>query len=710
MTYEAPIMLLLDTDTVLDHGRIRRSVADIREKGFDTVCIEFRNCLYDAFDPQGYGAFEAAAREADALGLKVVQIVPSPGQQGVKDRPEERQRWLVEHAAVVSGGRFEAMIEEPGFGGSGATRPRLIGLRQAFLVERNGEETRMIRFADVTGELDWRLELDALPRVVGTCAACPGDGELLLYAEYGVDVLDFDSPSAYAELDRQAAVFAGLPVAGFAMDEFGTGTRAKDVYHAGPHFLAAFRARYGYELTDKLPLLLHEDVEGGAGKVRFDYYNLTMELTYALQKHAREAFARTHGTGLFAGFHHTWWGEGNSGDLWAGNLDYFRLTDNLSGGFVDAQYDAERTMTSMTLLAESIAKYSSTGIPYNMCWDRYPTPEKMDAYHRLLAVRGVRWIAHTYGRSGEFGPGYPEHRTWPLTEACTRLEKEFQRFIGRAVSRPKVAMLYLWESVAGMNDENMHYHRMSMKALLDKLLLRHIEVDVAPSFETAYGKYDTLLVPWPVMLPEAAWNALQSYAAEGGKVIFMGPPANCTTEGRDIREEFEQLTGARVVPYMAGIPYEGEHEYVAWDMWFTDKRIPMRCYPLTLQDGEPIMEAGGRVLGVRKGSVEYFAFELPLTAAFDEVLDRLAAYRELDLPEGMYCKTAYEGEDTAVLTLTGRWDAKLHAAFRFRGNEIDIRDGSIAGIKFRGDRVIAIIGDTGGSVYVNGRPFEGGAD
>lgn len=72
---------------------------------------------------------------------------------------------------------------------------------------------------------------------------------------------------------------------------------------------------------------------------------------------AREKFEEKYGKDLFIGFHHTWWGEGNSGDLWAGNIDYFRLCKALTGGFVDAQYDTERTMLSMTQLAESIARY-----------------------------------------------------------------------------------------------------------------------------------------------------------------------------------------------------------------------------------------------------------------------------------------------------------------------------------------------------------------
>jgi len=697
MMVQAPIMLLLDTDMVMEPERIRAAVADIQDKGFDSICIEFRNCMYNGFDRAGYDAFAIAALEAAARGLKVVQILSGPGRDWLKRYPEHRRKLLVEYRGQVLDGKFRLLADSDKLGG---IRAKFAGIEKVFLVNREAGGSRIVQATDITSEFEYVSEMNAVPELSGKYGE---DGEILLYARYHDDEVDWASPFIMDTFEAQAALYEGLPISGYAMDEFGTGTHAPGVYHAGRGFLGSFRERWGYDLLDKLYLLQNEAVGESAGKVRFDYYKLTMEHTYAIQSGVKERFAARYGQGLFAGFHHTWWGEGNSGDLWAGNMDYFRLADNLSGGFVDAQYDAERTMTSMTMLAESIAKYSETGVAYNMCWDRNPTPEKMDYYHRLLSVRGVHWVAHTYGRSGEFGPGYPDHRTWGDVSACTSRESIFQFFIGAARSRPKIALLYVWESTAYVSDSFMHYHRMSMKALLDKLLDRHIEVDVIPTFETDLRKYEAVLVLWPTMLPEATWQALRSFADSGGKLVFMGPPAQCTVEGRELSGEFESLIGASIVARGEGVSpsYPGEHEYIAWDMWFTDQKIDMRCYPLKPVDGIATVLQGDDVLGVRKGNVDYYAFEVALTPYCDPLLDSLLIYRELALSDCVRSKVSYEGDELAVITLTGRWDSLVEESFMFRGSEVTVRGGVLVGLKWKGDVVVGIVGEYG-EVVVNG--------
>lgn len=661
--FAAPIMLLLDTNFVLDHARLRSAVADIGDKGFDTVCLEFRNSMYDEYDPQGKAAMRIVAEETQRLGLLFVKIMPMPGSNIVSKHPEARQVWAVEQKAIVSDGRFSLALRSPGAAAFSPTEPVFAGIAKAFAIERD-ERSAIVRADDVTERIVYTVDTHSVLTVTGTCDA---DGELLVYAAYAVDCLDFAFPRFCSAVDSYLEQYEDLPLDGYAIDEFGAGNRSADSYMIGSHFLREFKGKNGYELTDKLYLLKHEAAGECAGRTRYDYYRLTLDQTYRIQKYVKDSYTRRYGGELFGGFHSTWWGESNSGDLWAGNIDYFRLTDNLSGGFVDAQFDAERTMTSMTLLAESLAKYSETGVAYNMCWDRDTTLEKLDVYQRLLAVRNVRWVGHAYGSPGPFGPGYPDHSTWAHTRLCVTREKRFQALFGGAVTRPKVAMMYVWESAACLNDDYMHYHRLSMKALLDKLLHRHIEVDVVPTFETDLTRYEALIVLWPTMLPEAAWQAIERFAAFGGRLVFIGPPARCTTEGRDLRGEFAQLTGARSAEATSGKPYDGEYEYEARDLWFASGSIPMRCYPLQLADGTAGLRHGGELLGVCKRNVEYYAFELPLTPYFAALLDELA---EIDggpaLPAGIYAKTAYEGEDTVIALAAAAWDGRINDRLCFR--------------------------------------------
>jgi hypothetical protein len=253
------------------------------------------------------------------------------------------------------------------------------------------------------------------------------------------------------------------------------------------------------------------------------------------------------------------------------------------------------------------------------------------------------------------------------------------------------------------------------------MLLHHIEIDVVPTFEDELDRYEALIVLWPSMLPEAAWESVRRYAASGKRLIFIGPPAVCTTEGRDVRAEFEELTGAtpaadRAVDGRRGVAYSGEYEYVAWDLWFTSETIPMVCFPLAIRDdpsrGGPTAEArivhDGRTLGVRKGNVAYYAFELPLTPYFEPLLRELESLRDVALPPGALSKVAYDGDrdgDGAVLTLLPRWGGLVDAAFDFRGRRVSIRNGRSIGLRFAGGRVTDAIGEGGATIEVDGEPI-----
>jgi hypothetical protein len=700
--YAAPIMILVDTSFALDHERLRNAVTDMHHKGFDTICFEFRNCIFDEYDAAGQAAMKVVADRTKELGVRFVKIMPMIGLNLVKKYPEDRQVWAVEHRARVDGKRFSVHVKPLPNSGYIATEPSFRGIAKVFMVERDEHTGTITRAADITENVSYTIERNETIVLAGSFER---DGEILAYIAYQTDYIDFSFRHIRQSVDEYMELYDGLPLAGYAIDEFGTGSRQQDVYLIGDAFLHQFKSQYGYELLDKLYLLKNEAAGECAGKLRHDYYGLTLDNTYSLQKYVKGCYSEKYGSNLFGGFHSTWWGEGNSGDLWGGNIDYFRLTGNLSGGFVDAQFDAERTMTSMTMLAESLAKYSDTGIAYNMCWDRVPTPEKLDYYQRMLSVRNVRWVGHAYGSTGSFGPGYPEHGTWDQAGRVLSREKAMQAFMGSAVSKPKVAMMYIWESVAWFNNDLMHYHKLSMKALLDKMLQRHIEIDVVPTSDNDLQRFEALIVLWPTMMPESAWSAVKAYAASGKKLIFIGPPGQCTTEGRDIRTEFEALTGARAEEAHAGKRYAGEYEYVAWDLWFTQESIGMNSFPLEPLEGESLVLHGGDLLGVSSGNVKYYSFELPLTAYFDVTLAELESYREVELPDNLISKVSHDGE-TAVVTLTGRWGAPVDAAFDFMGNRIQIRGFGVAGVRLNAGTVVQAIGEEGTVIEVNGEPID----
>lgn len=695
--FSAPMMVLLDTSFTVDHERLRQAVNDIHDKGFDAICLEFRNSIYNEYDPQGKAAMKVISDETQKLGMKFVQTMPMPGPNIVKQYPQARQVWAFEHRGHVINKQFAITVKQLLSAGFINTEPYFYKVFKVFRIERDRQT--IVRAEDITDSISYSIEPNEVVVIKGTYEQ---DGEILVYAAYQTDHIDFAFTGIYQAVDEYIEQYAGLPLSGYAIDEFGTGSRVCDAYFIGAHFQKEFKEKYGYELSEKLYLLKNEAAGESAGKVRFDYYQLIMDHTYKIQKYVKDRYTSLYGKDLFGGFHSTWWGEGNSGDLWGGNIDYFRLTETLTGGFVDAQYDAERTMISLTMLAESLAKYSDSGIAYNMCWDRVITAGKQDYFQRFLAVRNVRWVGHAYGSVGRYRPRYPDHATWEDTKLCVHREKVFQKFIGKAVSKPKVAMLYIWESVARVNDDFMHYHKLSMKALLDKMMQRHIEIDIIPTFDQDLTRFDVLIVLWPAMMPESTWSAIKDYAASGKRLIFIGPPAQCTVDGRSIREEFESMTGAGAGELYSCKHYYGEYEYVAWDMWFTTDKIPMQCYPLEPADGDVSLVHEGDVLGVRKGNVEYYSFELPLTAYFNPILCDLEQYGELAIPEGIISKVSYDG-DIAVITLTGQWGTKINASFVFRGNQITINNGNLVAIRLQENNVVEIISEKDAYIEMNGQ-------
>ena len=690
-----PMMLLLNTEDVQNHDEIRKSVQEIAQAGFDAVCLEFRASQFNEFDPIGQAAMQVCYEEAQRCEIGFVKIVPHESARFLKEHPELYRRVLKETAMTFA----ENQLSQSWHMQLSGVKP---SLDRAFRIQKNetGEITNAERCEQ---EVQFLISGEQLQIRVKDA------GEYLFYFSCETTHADFANPAITSMLDAFLAAYTPYKLDGFAMDEFGVGGGEAGVYLSGESFLALFEATYGYDLLDKLYLLQNRGTDTEFAVVRYDYYMLTNTLTLNYQMAAREKFEAKYGKDLFIGFHHTWWGEGNSGDLWAGNIDYFRLCKALTGGFVDAQYDTERTMLSMTQLAESIARYSDTGNAYNMCWDRYCTSKKMEYYHRMLAVRNVKWVGHAMAKGlcrarlsenmleakkavydvefpGLFTASLTENPLWGDVAKRIHTEHTFENCLRGASASAKVAVLYIWESNAFFNNEQMHYHRVSLKALLDKLITNSIPVDVVPSFETDLSQYDVIFALWPSMMPDSLWQVLKQEIAAGKQVYFMGPPAYVTTSGKDISAEFEKLTGSHVTDVKT---YCGGFEYPAWDFWFTDKIIPMNIYC----EGDEIIER-------RCDNVHYYGYEAPLTEAMIDIIENLSAYKTVD--NDRVISKVYQRGDEKIITLTGRWSCKINMRFVFEGNDIEIQNGTLILISAKKNEVTKLLAANGTQIYING--------
>ena len=667
--YFSPIMLMLNTEMAADTEQIRNGIKDIAQKGFDAICVEFRKCIFDENDPIGINAMRVVMDEAQKNNIKVSLTVPPHFKKALKSHPECRNSITVKSECDIINGAFR--LEVP------AVEHCLRGVKRFFLISD--------KITDVTDEISYSIQKDAQAYIYGECSF---EGKLAAYLDFITDEIDYTCDLMENMVSDLLDIYDGYHFSGMALDEFGTGTRLEHYYNISDSFLRGFKNKFGYDFLDKI---VYMDYSGEfSADVRCDYYEMTGINTYNFQKMVRKQFTGRFGKDIFTGFHSTWWGEGNSGDLWAGNIDYFKLTDNLSGGFVDAQYDAERTMLSMTLLAEGLAKYSETGHAYNMCWDRYPTDEKMDYYHRYLAVRNCRWVGHAYGDSGSFGPGYPMHSTWNKVSECIKLKKAFSDLYNDAKSKPRVAFLYLWRTMAALNDNSIHYHRLGMKALADKVQKANIEIDIIPEYAPDIDEYDVLFVSWGTNLSEYTRLKIESAVNKGKRVIFIGTPPGIANDFYEVSEREE---------------YPDNYEYVAWDIWFTDEKINMLYYPLTADEKYVKVKTGGKICGVAKENVEYYSYEVALTEYFDEILKSLSAYKDIDGGGKVLSKTAYGG-DYSVISLCGVWDSIIDIDFEFCGRKISVSSCSAAGIKIFDSGEIEAIGNRNAKIIIDGQEAE----
>ncbi len=675
---KTPMMLLLSGEDAKDKEFIKFSVEDIAKQGFDAVCLEFRDSKYNEHDDIGKAAIGYVADCCHNLGLGFVIIMHHCAEWILEKHPQLRRK-----AAKGYSFKSASTVQIPELRESKPTE-----IIEVYSVERDeaGAIKKCKSIADkaVFNKDTSIIEFERTYE------------EVLIYAAYVVSGADYANRDAGIILDEYLSIYKNYALDGFALDEFGAGTRIANAYLCSPDFLQMFEDKYGYNLLDKIYLLDNRSCDYEFAKVRYDYFELVHNVTLKYQLAAKHRYEELFGNDLFIGFHHTWYGEGNSGDLWSGAIDYFKLAEAMSGGFVDAQYDSERTMNSLGLIAESVAKYSPTRRAYNMCWDRTTTPDKMDYFHRTLAVRNINWVGHAYSKTFSkvddlawFIFDFDNLKdTWGDVPKCINREKVFSEFIGALESTPKVAITYNWESCAYFNNEYMHYHRLSLKALADKLIINNIPADIVPSYETNLSKYDVIFALWPTMMRREQWESIKEAVKSGKKVCFIGPPAKCLTDGTDITAEFEDITGANKLEIRQ---FFGGHEYVAWDLWFTDKRIKMQTF----------VDKNGKMC-FKKGNVSYYAYELPLTDMFFNVLTEFAPYQTIKSDKVI--SKEYHSENEHILTVTSRWQSRINEKFTFEGFDFEINNGVLVGIKVK-DGNLSIISERDAKIKVDGKVY-----
>ena len=664
-----------------------RSLADIREKGFDSIYLEFRNTKAPRNAPRFRAALARITEECSRIGLEVMMdahLGASHATDILINHPEIYTDSLSYRRVNITEGTFEIEI--------GYSDPSVLSIENAWLL--NDDDT-VSEIRDACTLLSQTSEGGGCAMTAASGVAVTrqiwkvegvttGEAFLVTRERFRYENRDLGHPAHIPYLDSLCDYTAECKTAGIFWDEPHYGFDfMKDSYPINERMIAVFKDRFGYDLVPRL-IDLWMDIPGrDSAQVRLDFAEMLETGLSDLECAFKERILEHPKLGganpdYFVGMHRTMHEE-LSDDFWIGSVDYFRHNRGLTAACTDSVFEREDSMLTFNLLARSMASLTKSGEAWSNSWGFNPTNTHLQYYLRLMGCMGVRWIGHTYHGSAMFGPGFPHHPTWDCMAENLSIHRELLEQINGATPLSDTAILYHWRGLADFPDNYLQQHRRSFMLSCLELLDGQSQVTVIDPAQLSDKRFKRLLVLWPSRLPNEAWDALDAQAAAGTEILLLGPPARYNDRGEDISHRWEGLTGS-VLPksedefpltYGVDIDIDGKtiplDPGVAVPNWRSN---PENTYPdhvkaWTLTGAEPVVSVDGKTVGVRQGNVTTVAMELPQCVGALSQLWPMAP----SIPDG-FLAFAYERNGEELLALCSRRAEPISATFQWKGKTI----------------------------------------
>ncbi|MBI3990554.1 MAG: hypothetical protein HY350_00235 [Candidatus Omnitrophica bacterium] len=702
---------MLENYQIGNKVKLKKGVRDIAGKGFDSILLQLRDTAFQLDDPEVIKSVEIITDEAHRLGLKLVltfvttncrpwfysffKKYPKEGDIYVK-KAEGRIKdglLLAETNYHISGKPFASHAEEvaAGFYIAGNEFKKLPKLKYIYHFE---QPTWTDDATDWHGSSNGTLKIKADAEGIRS-------GKVVLYVGFRMLEPDYGSKAVYEFLNILLDKYKNIRLDGIAWDEPGSHGATMNGgwgnYKLTDNFISRFKKEHGYDIADKLYLL---DSGGRESyKARYDYFNSLRNVLFDAQKYFVDNGRKLFGKGIFSGIHHTWIGEAGVNDIYIGSIDYFHLSENLSGGFSDGAFSYEKSMCYTYRLSASIGKYHKKKKWYSNCWDYDPTFQKMAHFTRLMAILNLGWIAHSYGQAMMGGWGaYPHNDTWRYMKTCVKRIKDVSGFIGDAKERVKIAVYHSWESIAMLNNNFSQLQKTFQLNASLTFVNSNYPFDFLGESQVARAdvktnklmlgenSYDILIVPWPAMLPDRVWGNIKEFIRRNGRVIFIGPPAMVTVEGEDISKDFFNII--RVEPFDIN---DYINEYLKHRP-FPEVPVPMSAftYPLKPLDCDVVFAGVDGCNGVKNRELPvYYLTGIDPGGKMLKVI-RESGYKEIvetDVTNVIY--TTYESNSGIILTATGRYDKPFHGRFKFDGNVVDVDSARLLCVKIANEALRA---------------------
>jgi len=709
----------------LDPSLVKKSLEDIKSKGFDSIYLEFRNTRAPITSPRFKAALDRIHAECSKLGLKVVQDanLNHLNTELLTNHPETYTESLINRQIQVKGGRFT--IEIP----SGDSSTQV--LENAWLIGKNGDLTEVEECSERCRLLEQFSE-------GGGCAMTEARGRATTLQQWSIEGVtdatllvvlrerfryqhrDLGHPAFAESIDKLCHIAAEQEgVAGVVWDEphFGFDF-LNDAYPISARLYSEFSARFGYDLKPRL-IDLWLDVAGrDSGQVRLDFAELLESQLVVHENRLKERILGDPALGqgkpdFFIGIHRTMHEE-LSDDFRIGSVDYFRHNHGLTAGFTDSVLEREDSMVTMNLLARSLGQLSPSRSSWNNSWGFRPTDEHLDYYLRLMGCLNTNWLGHAYHNSVMFGPGYPHHPTWKGMPDRLAAHRGLLDRLAGATPSPDTAVIYHWRSLADFPGAYIHQSRRDL--IMATLELSTAQADVTvidPAtlaagrardgrWVTPLGSFRRILAIWPNRLEMEAWTAIEQAAAAGVEVMLVGPPAEVSDNGEDLRPRWEALTGAKLPARSAALPMAYGSTVEILGKPFTldpSKAVPnwksnpqntyvdhAKTWPLV--GGESVMRWDGRVIGIRNGSVTTVTTELPQIPGAITALWPVKPVA----PRELFAFSYVRGEER-MLALCSRHAKPVSADFAWEGHTVTLENSRHAVLRRAADGQVTVWGD-----------------
>lgn len=399
--------------------------------------------------------------------------------------------------------------------------------------------------------------------IFGRLELPPGGWFVFAFPRFRTNVYAYDSPEHERRLLELVEGYKerGLQLDGLWWDEPG-------YYFQFGHFAISeriyqdFRQKYGYELGPQLLALMLELDDASQLRVRYDYFQLLMDYVFGSERRLWEKAESLFGP-LRMGIHQTWhWlpddANTGAGDLWRG-------LSAVDGGYTD-QGSFERYFemdergrhieAARMIVAKSLARFSRDKKAHFNQWGVQYTNEVPVYWNDLMAAFSNEWLNHCYGYTGvlgadrSFGPGFPNHESWPLFPGLNARSREVLRLTGFALPVAEVAIVYPNSTIltgrapetSAIVDET---HRLigSMPAL--GVQADAISEDLLASGRLVNGaleiqgqRYKALLVPYARVVTPGSLVVLDQLKRERFPLHFVAETPAWTTRGERVQASF----------------------------------------------------------------------------------------------------------------------------------------------------------------------------